>query len=224
MYKPIVWIFLISILVFSCDQKPESETVKSISENVNIPTERINLWNGNDFSGWTKYVPDSTVNVDTVWTIVDNVIDCSGKPIGYFRTETEYANYKLVLEWRWPEEPGNSGVLLHISPPDKVWPKSIEAQLMSENAGDFYVIGGTDFDEHINKDSRRIEKHNDNSENSPGEWNKYEIICKENTITLYVNGVLQNKATNTSVSYGKIGFQSEGKPIQFKNIFLEPIE
>jgi hypothetical protein len=39
-----------------------------------------------------------------------------------------------------------------------------------------------------------------------------------------VNGVLQNVATGCSVSSGKICLQSEGTPIEYRNIYIEPLE
>ncbi|MCB0730068.1 MAG: DUF1080 domain-containing protein [Ignavibacteriae bacterium] len=220
MNQKFIWIFLILIFLISCTQKQENNNI----QNVIVPDKRIELWNGQDFKAWIKFIPDKNVNPDSVWFISDENLYCAGNPICYIRTNSKYKNYKLTVVWRWPEEPGNSGVLLHIEEPDTVWPKCIEAQLMHENAGDFYVINGTDFDELIDKASRRLAKKENNSENKPGEWNTYEIYCQENTITLFVNNVLQNKATNCSVKSGQIGFQSEGKPIEFKEIFIEPLK
>lgn len=215
---------LLSLIVISCEKGKEKSDLNMTEDNVIIPTGRIEVWNGEDFSGWKKFVPDKKVNVDTVWTIIDGVINCTGVPTGYLRTVNNYANYKLSFEWRWPSEVGNSGVLLHMSKPDSIWPKCIEAQLKADNAGDFYLMGGTEIKEHINKESKLVAKMSESSENAPGEWNKYKIICNENTITLFVNGILQNTGTNTSVKKGKIGFQSEGKPIQFRNIVLENLD
>ncbi|MBI1932312.1 MAG: DUF1080 domain-containing protein [Ignavibacteriales bacterium] len=194
------------------------------NSNVIIPDKKIELWNGKDFNNWIKYFADKNVNADEIWKISEGIIHCTGNPIGYLRTKNEYVNYKLTVIWRWPSEPGNSGVMLHCQLPDQVWPKSIEAQLMSENAGDFYVISGSDFKELVDKESRRLEKQNKNSENTPGEWNKYEIICNDNSITLNVNNVFQNKATECTLNSGAIAFQSEGKPIEFKEIYIEPID
>lgn len=208
------------MMFVSCAKKEKSI---QIPENVVVPTEKIVLWNGVDFAGLVRFIPDEKVDVDTVWTVVDGVINCTGVPNGYIRTENDYANYKLTVEWRWAAEPGNSGVLLHMSLPDKVWPRSIEAQLKTQNAGDIYLFEDTEIAEHVNKESQLIKKQSDVSENAAGEWNKYEIICKDDNITMSVNGVLQNKATKASEFFGKIGFQSEGKPIQFRNIVLEPV-
>lgn len=221
-------IVIISFMI-SCTgekSKPASETKAQTAQEVNAvtPTEKIDLWNGKDFTGWKKFIPDKNVNPDEVWTAENGILKCAGKPSGYIRTTGEYSNYKLTVIWRWPAKAGNSGVLLHMTGEDKVWPKSIEAQLESGNAGDFWLIGGNEIAEHTDKSSRRIVKKADSSEKPLGEWNTYKIICKDNTITLYVNDVLQNKGTDTSVNAGKICFQSEGVPIDFKQIYLEPLD
>ena len=140
------------------------------------------------------------------------------------RTEQEYSDYILEFDWRWTEQPGNSGLLMHISGPDEVWPKSIESQLHAGDAGDIWVIGGTTFAEHVNKDDRRTPKKEASNEKPVGEWNHKKVICKGDTIEIWVNGVLQNKATGASVQKGYIGLQSEGAPIEFRKIVLKPIK
>jgi len=184
----------------------------------------IALFNGRDFSGWKLFVPDSTVDPATVWSVRDGVVHCTGRPAGYMRTEKAYGDYRLRFEWRWPTKGGNSGLLVHISGRDKVWPKSIEGQLANENAGDFWVIGGTDFKEHTNKGDRRVPKKRRHNERDIGQWNTMEAVCAGNTIRLYVNGLLQNEATETTVTEGCIGLQSEGTPVEFRHIVLEPLE
>jgi len=211
-------------LLFACSEKKSEREQAQGTGKVITPEQRFSLWNGKDFTGWKLFVPDENVAVDTVWMVKEGVIRCNGVPNGYMRTEMDYTNYRLSLEWRWPEEAGNSGVLLHMSEPDKVWPKSIEAQLMSGNAGDIWLIDGTEIAEHMDKSNRRVAKREESSELNLGEWNKYEIICAGNAIKLYVNGVLQNEGSEASVQSGKICLQSEGKPIEFRNIYLEPIK
>lgn len=213
------------IFLFGCNSKPaaddNSESAKS-GQSLAVK-QVINLLENNSLDQWTFYLADSTVSPQTIWSVKDSIVQCSGAVNGYMRTNENYSDYKLTLDWRWSEEPGNSGVLLHITGTDNVWPKCIEAQLMSGNAGDFYLIGGSTVKEQVDKTSRRIEKKSENSENPAGEWNHYEIICSADQITLYVNGVLQNKASQASLQSGMIGLQSEGKPIEFKNIYLEPV-
>jgi hypothetical protein len=121
------------------EQMPEQQIRSSESTTVDVirPAKKMKLWNGKDFSGWKLFIPTDTVDVHTVWTVKDKVIHCSGRFNGYMRTEADYADYKLHVEWRWPVEAGNSGVLLHMSQPT-VWPKSIECQLAAGDAGDFW--------------------------------------------------------------------------------------
>lgn len=185
--------------------------------------ESIPLFNGKDFEGWKLFVPDESVDVTKVWTVKDGVIHCSGSPAGYMRTTAKRGNYKLSWEWRWVDKGGNSGCLLHIQDKDEVWPKSIECQLMHENAADFWVIGGADFKEHVNKEDRRVPKKNPHNEKPSGEWNQGVAICDGDTISVYINGLLQNQATGATLTEGYIGFQSEGAPIEFRNIVIQPI-
>ena len=186
----------------------------------------VQLFNGKDFTGWKLFIPDEKVDTKTVWDVRDGVVHCKGKPIGYMRTTTPYENYKLTLEWRWPEGKGNSGVLIHIQDKDEVWPKSLEGQMEADNAADFWVIGGTNFKERAGQkaDDRRTLKLHASNEKPLGEWNKYEVVCDGNTIKLYINGLLQNSATDVTISKGYIGLQSEGTPVEFRNIVLEPLK
>ena len=193
-----------------------------------VPQEKTMLWNGRDFTGWKRFLPDASKNVDDTWSVENALLCCTGKPAGYMRTETLYADYHLHVEWRWPAKPGNNGVLVHMSGEDKVWPRSLECQLAAGNAGDFWVIGGVELAEHAKGGDRvrgrRTVKLKDSSEKPPGEWNRYDIICKDDWIVVLVNGVLQNVATKCSDKSGKICLQSEGAPIEYRNIWVEPLE
>jgi hypothetical protein len=196
---------------------------------ISCQPETISLWNGQDFSGWEFYVADDEVDVNTVWTIRNGVIHCKGVPNGYMRTKSNYENYILYLEWRWVEKEGNSGVLLHTQLPDQVWPLCIETQLQTGNAGDFVLIGeGTitvDGEKFTNSNRFLvIPKQQQSSEKAVGEWNSYKIICDKDEIACYVNDVLQNRGIQASLSKGKICFQSEGAPIEFRNIRIEMLK
>jgi hypothetical protein len=188
------------------------------------------LFNGRDMTGWTHVLSKDDVKLEDVWSVSDGMIICKGTPSGYIRTKDEFENYTLTLEWRWKPGSigGNSGVLVHSTTPKAigVWPKSIEVQLAAGNAGDFWVIG-TDLDvenEAARKKDRRHLNLTDDSEKPPGEWNKMEVVCKGNEITVKVNGDLVNHATNCTVTKGAISLQSEGAEVHFRNIELRPIK
>ncbi|MCP4611696.1 MAG: DUF1080 domain-containing protein [Planctomycetes bacterium] len=181
--------------------------------------ETIDLFNGEDFDRWYMYKKDA-------WKVRGGKIYCSGKPTGFLRTKKEYSDFKLTFDWKWPEKPGNSGVLLHMSDQDKIWPLCVEAQLMNNRAGD--LIGmGCKFNENKAKKDGPISytpRMNDSNEKEPGGWNSYEIVCDGDTVELKINGRLQNKGTGFTISKGYIGFQSEGVPIMFRNIKLTPLK
>jgi len=189
------------------------------------PEKKIPLFNGNNLEGLHAVSEMEDSKPEETWTVEEGgVLACSGYPKGYIRTTEKYRDYRLRYEWRWPGEPGNNGVLLHIQEPDEVWPKSIEGQGQHGHAGDIWVIGGATFKEHPGYPDRRVVKSEASTEKPLGEWNQYIIICKGDTIRLYVNGVLQNTATECTVTEGYIGWQSEGAPIEFRNITIEPLE
>jgi len=67
-------------------------------------------------------------------------------------------------------------------------------------------------------------KLHDSSEKPAGEWNQYDIVCKDNWVVVLVNGALQNVATECSERPGQICLQSEGAPIEYRNIWIEPLQ
>jgi hypothetical protein len=144
------------------------------------------------------------------------------------RTKAQYADYRLHLEWRWPGKPTNSGVLLHAQGPDQVWPKTIECQLKSGSAGDFVLINGpgitVDGKDMQDKEKQFVvaKKKELSSEKSAGQWNAYDIHCQGDTIRCYVNGMLQNEGRDATITSGWVCLQSEGSPIEFRNIYIEP--
>lgn len=193
------------------------------------PGKKTMLFNGTDLTDWKLFIPDKDIDVNTIWSVKNRVVRCEGKPNGYMRTKAEFKNYKLHLEWRWPDEPTNSGVLLHSRGEDKVWPRCIECQLKAGSAGDFVLINGTGITvdgrdrQDVNRQFVGITKKQPSSEKSPGQWNSYDIDCNEDVIRCYVNGVLQNLGTNATDTSGWICLQSEGGPIEFRNIYIEPL-
>jgi hypothetical protein len=143
------------------------------------------------------------------------------------RTIDDYADYELTVEWQWA--PGgkspNSGILVHASKPREmhVWPKSIEVQLRSGDAGDFWVIGETLQVEGTTPEGRRWVNMSDSAEKPVGEWNTMKIRCEKDTLKVWVNGVLVNDAKALSVTKGAICLQSENDEIHFRKVELTPM-
>lgn len=187
---------------------------------------QIDLFNGKDLTGWVAIVPDAqkqNITPESVWTVDNGVLICKGNPVGYIRTDRKYTNYILRLQWRFnpvTKKAGNSGVLLRMIGDDKVWPKSVEAQLQSGSAGDFWNIDNYQMTADASRTKGRNTKHTHAAERPVGEWNEYEIIVDKGEISLSVNGELLNSATGVEQNAGYICLQSEGAEIQFRNIRL----
>src|ERR1700693_6258278 len=84
------------------------------------------LFNQKDFSGWTFVTKDNSDPLKT-WSVTNGMIHCIGKPTGYLRTTQVYSNYFLTIEWRFVKiapKADNTGILVHIQSPDKIWPQS----------------------------------------------------------------------------------------------------
>ncbi len=197
------------------------KNVKSQKSRRNPKIENTELFNGKDLSNWVFHLKDPAVNPAEVFSVQNGVIHITGSPFGYMRTKDSFSDYRLHVEWRWPKgEATNSGVFVNAQPPDAIWIKCIECQLSAGNAGDFICMNGADMNERKDKTKMAVKKMAASSEKPVGEWNTMEVTCKANTIEVYVNGVLQNKGTGVTVTSGHICLQSEGKDIEFKNVFL----
>ena len=188
----------------------------------------IALFNGRDLSGWEYFLVDENAVMEDVWSVEDGILVCQGEPRGYLCTENDYESFRLVVEWRWPEEPGNSGVLLRITGEPTMLPNCVEAQLRSGSAGDMYGFNGY----RIGGDEERLSEMSigwqlagiERNENEPGEWNRYEITADGGTITIMLNGIKVNEATDCDVRSGRIGLQSEGGVVHFRTVTLTPLE
>ncbi|MFP4058261.1 MAG: DUF1080 domain-containing protein [Candidatus Brocadiia bacterium] len=200
-------------------------TTAMAAEEAIEPKEKIELFNGKNLEGWVVHLRGNPKEQET-FSVEDGKLVCSGRPPGYIRTEKAYKNYKLTVEWRFLK-PGNSGVLVHMSGPDRVWPRSLECQGQYRAQGDFWVIGGFEFKEHKaggdRVRGRNVRKLHEHNEKKPGEWNTYEIICDGDTVLPHVNGKLMNEAHECSDTSGRICIQSEGGKWEARAVTIEPL-
>ena len=194
-------------------------TERNNADSEVIAQDTIYLFNGEDLDNWVIVLEDSMASSENTFFIRAGVIATTGDPFGYIRTKDRYSDYNLFTEWRWVDEPGNSGVFLHIQN-DDIWPVCLECQLMNQKAGDFVCFPGFDFNEHLDKENWAVAKIDEVSEKPAGEWNQYDIRVNDDSVSIYVNGVLQNIATGTNYTEGHIALQSEGAPLEFRNVYL----
>jgi hypothetical protein len=191
------------------------------------PTNRIELFNGKDFDGLTFCMRDNSDSTNT-WTVTNGVIHCSGKSVGYLRTEKAFRDYKLTVEWRFVKiapRADNSGVLVHMQAPDKVWPPCVQVQGKHDNQGDLLLMAGAESKEHRGTDANTaLPKKGPANEKPVGEWDTVQAVCEGNSVKAFVNGKFMNETTECTVSSGFIGIQSEGAEMEIRKMFLEPVK
>jgi hypothetical protein len=149
-------------------------------------------------------------------------------------TTGSYENYRLHIEYRWPADAvqnSNSGVLVHVAsgPVDRnTWPLCFQVQTKITRAGDVLPMAGAKFAEPLSTApgarTPQLERRQPDSEKPFGEWNAIDIVCRDGTLEVSVNGVLQNTVTRCEPREGKIGFQLEGTPFELRNIRLAPLD
>ncbi len=202
----------------------------------------ISLFNGHDLAGWHADIPkhDTDPTVADSFVVRNGMLVSLGTPQGHLITDAEYHDYRLEVEYRFPGKGGNCGVLVHASTPrilQGMFPKSIEVQMNSGHAGDFWCIhenievpdmekrrprkpgqafGGTA------KDARQILNLTDNSEKALGQWNTMVIETDGATIKVWVNGDLVNEGSNATAQHGQIALQAEGAEVEFRKLELSP--
>ncbi|MGE0143660.1 MAG: DUF1080 domain-containing protein [Planctomycetota bacterium] len=233
---PLPWFVRIAALSVSSlslaachSSTPESPTV-------------VHLFNGTDLIGWHADIPaaDGGAEVPPSFFVRDGVLVSNGKPQGHLITDASYSNYRLTVEWRWPGEPGNCGILVHSSTPRRLYsmfPQSIECQLHVNNAGDFWCIGedirvpdmearrGPPAEWGVDGNKRRrILNLTDGSERPLGEWNTMVIECRDREVRIEVNGELVNHGTDCTADRGQIAIQAEGAVCEFRKVDLAPLD
>jgi hypothetical protein len=221
---------------------PTAQTPTAATEPVS-PKAVIRLFNGTDLAGWTADVParDADPKGPPSFIVRDGKLVSLGKPEGHLVTDRLYRDYRLEVEYRFPGKPGNCGVLVHASRPRalyKMFPQSIEVQLMSGNAGDFWVIQedikvrdmetrrprrGTEKWGGAEGDARRVLNLTDGSEKPLGEWNRLVVETRGRTLKVWVNGDLVNEGFDASVDHGRIALQAEGAEVEFRKVEIGPL-
>ncbi len=192
----------------------------------------VDLFNGKDLSGWVN------VNTDPdTWSVRDGVLVCSGQPIGVMRSERQYENFLLHIEWKHMEAGGNSGVFIwsNATPGDNRLPDGVEVQMLELDwvklntrdgktppiayvHGELFGVGGVEIvpDNPRGPRSKSIE----NRCKGRGEWNTYDVVAVDGVVKLSVNGKFVNGVTGSTQKKGYLCLESEGKEIHFRNIRL----
>jgi hypothetical protein len=224
------------LLLFGCAQRQ-----KSNDEQISQPL-TISLFNGRDLEGWHADVPamDTAAGLSSPFIVRDGLLVSLGTPGGHLITNEEFSDYTLEVEYRFAGTPGNCGVLVHASTARalyKMFPKSIEVQMMHENAGDFWCIvedisvpdmltrRGPEEEWGITEGKlRRIVNLTDSSEHAVGEWNNMVVTCRSDSVTVWVNGDLVNQGFGCTATRGNVALQAEGSEVEFRKVMLTPLQ
>lgn len=221
--------------LFGSDQHTQSEVAQKIFKKKIIIGKKKGatgdgfqpLFNGSNLNGWKIVLKDDKGDPAKAFIVKDGEVQVPGDPWGYFYTEKSYKNYVIRYSWTFPKDQPekttmNTGLLLHIQEPHKVWPKSVEPQGRYKDHGKIYFPGwekgtaptDTTFDEAAQKKALKASH----------EWNTTETIVRgDGAISVSINGipVATGKSALTS---GPIGFQSEGSRIHFKDIKIKMLD
>jgi hypothetical protein len=197
------------------------------------PQAFVDLFNGRDLAGWVN------VNTDPgTWRVKDGLLICTGKPTGVMRSEKQYENFVLHIEWMHMEPGGNSGVFIwsDANPdPQTRLPNGVEVQMLELDwvklnirdgreppiayvHGELFGVNGvkTVPDNPRGERSMSIQ----NRATGRGEWNIYDVVAVDGVVKLAVNGVFVNGVSKSTQRKGYLCLESEGAEIHFRNIRL----
>ena len=204
-------------------------------------------------AGWRPMTKDDFVNVnchDDTWSFEGNLIKCTGKPVGVIRTKKMIKNLELVVEWKHTQYGGNSGVFLWATP-DSIkrleegkgrLPAGIEVQVLDLGYAELY-------EKRHKKQSDWFTSHGDvfptqnakmkpfppvapngkrsfpskNTTKGINQWNHYYIRAINGEVRLWVNGVEVSGGTDCQPAIGYLCLESEGAPIEFRNLRIREL-
>ena len=228
---------------------------QELAQNIPAHKEAVVLFDGTNLNAFDTFIRGKGLNCDpgNVFRVENGLIHVSGKEFGYLITKSSFHNYYLRAEFKWGEgtygeragKARDSGILYNIQGEQKVWPRSIEFQIIEGGTGDFWMTDGGAI---TGKDGKRVvgppgralpidhfgkgpwqnvagfRDAKGDLEKPHGEWNLLELITQGNDVKQYVNGTLANEGTDPFPTEGKILLQSEGAEVYFRDVVLYPLK
>ena len=183
-------------------------------------THVIHLWNGMNTDGWQVFNTNG-LPIEKFCTVSNGILALHGKPNGFLRTTRKYSNYNLHVVWRWSQDvpKNNSGIFIHVTGEDKIWPESIQCQVKVGQTGELLGMSPAKFDAPLVQGKMLVPCAKPN-EKPVGQWNDYDIHCDGSRVQTTLNGLPEAGVGGCSVTNGFIGLQSEGYGIEFRVIDL----
>lgn len=199
--------------------------------------------------GWRELTQDDFENVnckEDTWSWKDGVIHCTGNPVGVMRTKKKVTNFELVAEWQHLKHAGNSGIFvwtteesLNRIKPGQL-PQGIEVQVLDLGYKENYEKGGKKADwftchgdvfpvgvkmkpfPPVSPNGQRSFPTKELSKGF-GQWNHYYIKAIDGEIRLSVNGEEVSGGKDCDPRTGFLCLESEGSPIEFKNLRIKEL-
>lgn len=202
--------------------------------------------------GWVALGEADFEDVNTspeTWTFKDGGIQCKGTPVGVMKTKKKITNFELVAEWKHLKSGGNSGIFVWTSDealtglkPNSLPPGGIEVQILDHGYaeeyekkngkksdwfttnGDVFPVGKakmTPFPPVAAGGNRSFPRKN--LSKGVGEWNHYYVRAINGEVRLWVNGEEVSGGTNCQPATGFLCLESEGAPIEFKNLRIREL-
>ncbi|XAL98818.1 DUF1080 domain-containing protein [Phycisphaeraceae bacterium D3-23] len=199
--------------------------------------------------GWRALTEEDFTNVncaDDTWAWRDGILYCTGRPTGVLRSTQTYTNFEIVLEWNHRREGGNSGLFVW-TPEDVIermtadpkpgLPTGIEVQILDPgynpaqqgtwftSHGDVFPVGQrmTPFPPLSNNGQGPRSFPSEDRVKDHGHWNHYYVRAINGEIRLWVNGKEVSGGNECSTTSGYICLESEGAPIEFRNLRLREL-
>lgn len=215
----LLWPCAFLLLAAGCSKAPESEE-PSVPVAPALDAPPLIIEDGFRVLRLSDFEPFSAD--DETWREEGDVITCSGQPKGYLHSRDTFRNFTLRCSYRF--EPAadadeerlsasNTGFMIHINEPHKIWPRSLEVQGKWSEMCSIKSNGGVP-DLTIEDDPAAREA----ARKPVGEWNDVEIISRDGTLESYLNGTRICRSEAGELTEGLIGLQSELFEVQFRNL------
>jgi len=218
-----MWIKLIFVLIYGVCSLGLSVAEETVPQ-------WVSLFNGTDLNEWVD------VNTsEATWKAENGLLICTGKPTGVLRSKKKYKNFIMNIEWKHLEKKGNSGVFLWSdanADENKRLPRGLEVQMLELDyindaegkpvkpegyiSGELFGAGGMRATPENSRGERSMSK--EYRCKGAGEWNHYLIVAVDGNVKLSINGKFVNGIRDCSEQEGYLCLESEGSPIQFRNI------
>jgi len=187
------------------------------------------LFNGNDLSGWVRM----NCAIET-FTVRDSMIVCSGFPTGNLRSDKQYENFVIELEWRHMQAGGNAGLFIWSDPIPAVgipFVRGVEIQIQDEvltenytSHGDIFTVHGASMiPDHPHPNGWERCLPSEHRCKPAGEWNHYRVVCNDGVVKLSVNGKEVSGASECKPRKGYLCLESEGSECHFRNIRIHEL-